>query len=186
MSGARPVRVARSSGPAPEPPGRSGLSVPSPAPSRPVERRPNTAALRRALWLAVLYVFGIAVVYALLAVLARLAPGGTGPGAANELGAFAAIAALLALAGATVALGSAPREVLLSERQTVVVGRFGRRYVFPGRDRLRVTVLRRVPPGWLSSTAVETVEIFGGSTRRTFTVDEGLLPEPAPEDEPAP
>jgi hypothetical protein len=139
------------------------------------ERRENRAATVRAMRLSIIYVFGVAAVYLLLAGLARLSSAGTSAGGSADLLAFGVVALVIALAGIVVALGQVPRAVLLGEEETIVVGRFGRQYVFPGRHRLQLTVHQRFPAGLLSPTALESVEIGGGTSRRSFVLEEGLL-----------
>jgi hypothetical protein len=126
----------------------------------------------------VLYSAGIAVVYSVLALVARTGPAGGSAGTSTELLVVGVLAVLLAAVGVVVALGAAPRAVEVGDSETVVVGRFGRRYRFPGRGRLRTTVLQRIPAGLLSPVTLESVEIAGGSTRRSFLLDEQLLEAP--------
>jgi hypothetical protein len=150
-------------------------AAPQGAPGGPSERRRNVAATRRAVRLASLYAVGIAAVYAALVVAARAGPPAGSAGSTGALTVVGGVAVLMIGVGVVVALGAAPRYVELDERETVVVGRFGRRYRFPGRERLKPVVLRRFPAGWLSPIALESVEIGGGTTRRSFLLDEGLL-----------
>jgi hypothetical protein len=187
MSAARPVRIPQRPSPS-EARGGGRLDGPEAMPAAgatPAEHRPNAGASRRAWRLALLFVVAVAAVYGLLADLARVGPAGGSGGALTDLGVVGIVAAAVACAGAVVALGAAPREVILSEAETVVVGRFGRRYVFPGRAQLRAVVLRRTPAGWLSPNAIETVEIYGGSSRRTFALDEGIVATTGRPSEPA-
>lgn len=178
MSAARPVRVAKDGGGA----GRTRVVriAPRPAPDPgptggAVETRENRGASTRARRLAVLYAVAILAVFGALAVAAGMGPAGSGAGTAVAVELVGAVAGLLLVVGVVVSLGSAPRRVVLGPSETVVVGRFGRTYRFPGRDELRVTVLQRVAPGWLSRSALESVELTGGTTRRSFLVDEGLF-----------
>jgi hypothetical protein len=185
MTGARAVRVARRRGTA-EPHAvrlaTPAAPTPSDVPDLPFERRPNLAATRRAVRLSILYAGGIAAVYVSLAEVADAGPAGGSPGTLTVLLDLGLLAALLAALGVVVALGAAPRAVELSERETVVVGRFGRRYRFPGRGQLRATVLQRFPAGLLSPTTLESVEIAGGSSRRSFLLEEHLLDGTEPAD----
>ncbi|HYA10369.1 MAG TPA: hypothetical protein VEH10_01670 [Thermoplasmata archaeon] len=178
MSSARQVRIAR----APAAHRAPDADVTTPAAPPPgidagptLERRENAGATHRAHRLALLYAVGIFAVYAALVAAARVAPGGASAGSNAELLLVGILALVLALAGVLVALGTAPRAVEFGARATVVVGRFGRRYAFPERGRLKTTVLQRTPAGRWSPVALELVEVAGGSTRRSFLIDEGLL-----------
>lgn len=122
-----------------------------------------------------LYVAGVVAVYAVLAAAAEAGPVGGAQGTTTDLLLAGLAAVVLGLAGVLVSLGAAPRSVELGEHETVVVGRFGHRYRFPGRAELTTTVLRRLPASLLSPVALETVEISGGTSRRTFLLEEGLL-----------
>ena len=153
------------------------------APSRPVpvvasppaEVRANSGATRRAVRLSLLYAVGIGAVYAGLVGLARSSTSGASAGGTAELGWVGLLALAVAAAGVVVALGAVPRAVELGEEATIVVGRFGRRYRYPGRAHLRTTVLQRSPAGVLSPVTLESVEIAGGTARRSFLLDERLL-----------
>lgn len=144
-------------------------------PGTPVERRPNTAASSRAIRLTLLYLLGVLAVYGILALLANAAPSAGSAGTGTELVGFALIAVILGAAGTLYSLGAAPRAVEIGTEETVVIGRFGRRYRFPRVGGLQVTVLRRFPPGFLNAVVVESVEISGGTSRRSFLLDEDLL-----------
>lgn len=177
MSDARPVRLARKGGSGSPHPVRLATPIVAPPPSAgpPTDRRANRAATQRAIRLSVLYALGIAAVYALLVGIARAGPTGTSVGTSADLLFAGLLALVLAAIGVIVSLDAAPRAVELGDAETVVVGRFGRRYHYPGRDRLRSTVLQRFPSGLLSPVALESVEIAGGSARRSFLLDERLL-----------
>ncbi len=127
-----------------------------------------------------MFAASILVLYALLAVYARGAAGGTGPGETTSLELFGAVAVLVALAGVLVSVGSAPRAVELRPDATVFVGRFGQRLALPPRGELEVRVLRRHAAGLLSSRPVELVEVApkGRGRRRGFLLEEGLLDVP--------
>lgn len=167
-SAPRPVRVPRPA---------SGRTASGPA--RAAERRPNVGATRRAIRLCLLFVGGIVLVYAALVALARAGPYAGSTGIVGELEIVGAAAVVVGAIGIVAALGTAPREIQLGDRVTVVVGRFGRRYRFPGRDELRVLVLQRFSTGPLTPVPLVSVELAGGSSRRTFLVEEHLL-DPAP------
>ena len=177
MSAARPVRVARAGASARQRVVRVAAPRPSPPPAKPsaVETRENVGATRRAWRLSIAYAVGIAAVFTALAVSARLGPAGTGAGTTVEVELSGLVAGLLIVAGVLVSLGAAPRRVLLGPVETVVVGRFGRAYRFPAREALTVTVLQRHGGGIFSRDRLQTVELSGGSSRRSFLLDEGLL-----------
>jgi len=172
------VRIARAPTdrrPAPAEPSAEPAAAPPTSVGPPAEVRLNTGATRRAVRLSVVFVLGIAGVYALLVALTFAGPAAGSAGASQGLLWSGVAAVLVAVAGAVVSLGSAPRAVELGEGSTVVVGRFGHRYAFPGRYQLRTTVLRRFRAGPMSPVPMESVEIAGGTSRRSFLIDEGLL-----------
>jgi hypothetical protein len=180
---ARPVRLARPGGAPPRPvqvPRGAGAGAgPATGPRDGTQRRPNVGATRRAIRLSLLFVAGIVVVYAALVALARAGPYAGSSGTAAELEIVGSAAVLIGAIGIVAALGTAPRAVELGDRATVVVGRFGRRYRFPGPGELRVTVLQRFPAGPLTPVPLVSVELAGGSSRRSFLLEEHLL-DPAP------
>jgi hypothetical protein len=193
---ARPVRLARPRARGSPHPIRPSVAPRGPTPPEPppgpeaapkplVERRPNRAATQRAVRLSLLYAVGVAAVYGVLVGVASAGPTGGTIGTEGALLAAGLLALLLAVVGIVYALGTAPRGVELSDDRTVVVGRFGRRYSFPGRRQLRPTVHQRFPAGLLSPVAVESVAIAGGSTRRTFLLEEHLLDPVSDETAPA-
>ncbi len=169
MGGARAVRLTRTGAERP-PAVRDAVAVRLPG-----ERRANTGASTRAARLTIIYVAGIAIVYVALVALSRATTTGSTPGATVDLAFALGLAALLAGVGAVLALGAAPRAVVVGAEETVVLGRFGGRHVFPGRGALTVVVHQRFAAGWLSPTAVASVELLGGARRRSFMLDEGLL-----------
>ena len=177
MSVARPVRVARDGASARRRVVRVAAPRPTPPPAEDptVEARENVGATRRAWRLSIAYAVGLGAVFTALAVSARLGPAGGGAGTTVEIELAGLVAALLIVAGVVVALGAAPRRVLLGPTATIVVGRFGRTYRFPAREALTVTVLQRHGGGPFSRERLETVELGGGSSRRSFLLDEGLL-----------
>jgi hypothetical protein len=188
MSVARPVRVARSPGAGRERPVRLpvGRAGPAGTPTREVvERRPNAGATRRVVRLSLAFLVGIAAVYGGLFALDWASPFAGSPGSSQGLLLAGVLAAAVAAIGVVLTLGAAPRAVEFSAGVTVVVGRFGRRYRFPGRDRLTTIVRRRLPSGLLSPVSLEVVELSGGSSRRSFLVDEGLFAAPEPAAQPA-
>jgi hypothetical protein len=154
--------------------------------AEPRERRENVGATRRGVRLAVVFVAAIAGVYGLLVALARSGPSAGSIGVTAALELAAALAVVVGAVGTLVPIVAAPRAVELGERMTIVVGRFGRRYRFPGRDRLTVTVLQRFGRGPLAPVPLVSVEILGGSTRRSFLVDASLFEGVGrPDDRPA-
>ena len=182
MANARPVRVARTSA-------RSGehavkLARPrvasAPRPASPRASGPivvNRAAVQRANRLSLLYAGALLVVYGVLGLYARSAPGGTSPGANDGLLWFAGVAVAIAAVGIALTLGSAPRRFELGPERTVVIGRLGRELRLPPLSELNVRVVRRFPEGWLSSAPVEHVEISPRRKGRvrSFLVEEHLL-----------
>jgi len=183
MSEARPVRIARTPRPrdAPPlpPPSRATEAIGSTGAVGPrglaTDRRENLGASQRAVRLSLLYAAALVVVFGGLVAFSYAGPAAGSTGTTFDLLVAGLTAALVGAVGVVVTLGSAPRAVELGEDRTVVVGRFGHRYTFPGRGQLRTTVWQRVPAGVLTSVPLESVELAGGSTRRTFLLDEGLL-----------
>ncbi len=191
MSSSRPVRIARVPVRATErairlPVARPGAPAVPTAPA-PFEVRENRAGTQRANRLTILYAAGLLGLYAALAVYAETAPGGSTSGGTYGLELFAAVAVLLVLAGAVLAFSSSPRRVELRPDATVFVGRFGGRLTLGARRDLDVRVVRRFPPGFLTPSVVEHVEIApkGTGRRRSFLLDEHLLDLAAPPAAPA-
>ena len=185
---AHPVRLARSGTVRPARPVR--LSVRGSRPSLSEDRantvrRENRGATQRAVRLSILFAAGIALVYGFLVDLAVGQPTGGSAGSWEWIWVVGLLAVVVGAVGVLVTLGAVPRSVELGERTTVVVGRFGRLYWFPGRSELRTKVLRRFPAGFLTPVALESVEISAGSARRSFLLEAGLLhgAEPAAEPE---
>ena len=177
---ARPIRLSRAptragapTAPADRPvdPAPPPAATGSPAP----ERRENRAATRRARRLALLFVVGIAVLFLAFALAERTSATGGSPGALFDLWLTGGIALLVALAGAVLTLTSAPTAVELSADAIVVVGVFGGRRRFGSAPNRSIRTLRRMPVGWLTPGAIESVEIAAGGVRRTYLMDEGLL-----------
>ena len=179
MATSRPVRIPRStaSPPATDP------SAPPPAEApaaRSVDRRVNRAGLQRAFRLALIYLVALFVLYVGFVLADRSAPGGTGPTATAGLLYFTIVASALAVGGVLLALAPAARSVEVSPASVVVEEWTGRRRRFPPLEELRVRTLRRYPAGFLSATAVEAVEVEGDGRRRTYHLEEGILPERRP------
>jgi hypothetical protein len=181
MATPHPVRIARSS-PAASEPVAPPIAPAEPAASAlaPVDLRRNRAGLQRAFRLAVVYLVALLVLYIGFVLADRAAPGGTGPTATTGLLYFTAIASVLAIVGVLLALAPAARSVEVSPESVTVEEWTGRRRRFPPLGELRVRTVRRYPAGFLSSGAVEAVEVEGGGLRRTYQLEEGVLPERRP------
>jgi len=175
VASARAVRVTRPRDGGSARPVRVATLPREPSTPAPNDLRENRGASRRAIRLSIVYAVAIAGVYGVLATLALTGPAGSGSGTADDLLYLGAIAVAVGALGVVVALAAAPRAVAVGDRETVVLGRFGGRYRYPGRAALRVTVLQRTPAGLLSPVPLELVELAGGTARRTFLLDEHLL-----------
>jgi hypothetical protein len=152
----------------------SGSSLPA---SGRVDRRRNQAGTERAFRLTLIYVVTLVVLYVVFVLLDRSAPGGTSTAVQTGLLYFSAIAVALGVGGALVALGPAPRAIELTTDSLVVIEWYGRRRTFPPLAEVQRSVVRRYPASFLSSRAVEAVELgtpAGG--RRTYQLEVGLLP----------
>jgi hypothetical protein len=171
VSTARTVRIPRP---------RARPTEEGPAPELPRDIRYNRGGLQRALRLSLLYVGGLVAVYAGFLAYAGTGPDGLTPGIESALVVFGVTAALLAAGGTLVALASAPRTVELSGRETRVVNVFGWVRRFPALGTTEVRALRRFPAGWLSSGPVLSVEFAAGRLRRTYLLEEGLVPTAPP------
>ncbi|MGA9840285.1 MAG: hypothetical protein WBE40_04645 [Thermoplasmata archaeon] len=182
MATPRAVRIRRSS---PEPETAAPLAGATPAPPAAgpaavpgVERRENRGASQRAFRLTAIYLVALVALYLVFVLVDRDAPGGTGPAAATGLLYFTAFASALAVGGVVICFGSVPRAVEVSESATVVVEWWGRRRAFPPLAELHAEVVRRLPPGLLSSRPVEMMELGERRKgRRTYQFEEGLIPE---------
>lgn len=163
------------SGPAPRPPAPEVTTGP-------VEVRKNAAGFQRAFRLGTIYLVALVVLYVAFLLLDRSSPGGTSPAAQMGDLYFTAIATVLGFGGVVLALSSAPRAIELRPDSLVVVAWWGRRREFPPLSGLRVTVVRRFPSGFLSSTTVEVIQLDDRKgNHRTYHVEEGLIPEHLPE-----
>jgi len=176
----RAIRIPRPKSPDPAPPGAGALPVgasPSPAPPAKVDRRPNQAATERARRLALLYIGMLVVLYGAFVVLDRSAPGGTSASAATGLLYFSAFAAILGVGGLWVALSPAPRAIEVRPDSVTVIEAWGVRRAFPPLGELRPTLVRHYPGSFLSSRAVDTLELTDSTGhRRTYQFEEGLIP----------
>ena len=140
------------------------------------ELRPNVAGSQRALRLTVVFVVALSALYAAFVLYDRTAPGGTSAVTENGVLFFTVLFALFLLVGALYSLTPAPRAIEVSPDRVVVVGRWGRRRVFPPLERLSVVVVRRYPSGWLADGPVELVEVSGDDTpRRSYLVDTAVF-----------
>ena len=178
MSTSRPVRIPRSRTHT-----VARVPVGAPMPStrtvaeRPVERRRNVAGFQRALRLALVYLSGIALIYALFVGYTLTVPITQGAGAGTDLLFFGIVALAFAIAGTLLALHSVPRAIELSSTAIVVLGRWGVRTEWTPRGELELRVVRRFPAGLLSSEPVTSVELsLPGRPPRTYLVTEGLIP----------
>ena len=156
--------------------------VRTPTPAETFERRANRAGRQRAFRLTLIYLVALLALYLGFVALDRAAPGGTSATAETGILEFSLVAAVLAVAGLFVTLSPAPRAVELSPSRLVVEEWTGRRREFPPLGSLHVHVIRRYPAGFLSSEAVEAVQVSGPKVRRTYHLTEGMIPEgrPAP------
>jgi hypothetical protein len=146
-----------------------------------IERRPNTAGTQRAVRVALVYLLALALLFLGLVLYDRSAPGGRTPGAEGTLLLFAGVAALVGALGAVVSLSPAPRAVEVTPEHVVVVGRWGRRTVWPRRGEITVRVVRRYPAGGLTPRTVESVEVWStGRPPKSYLVEEGLFAEDEP------
>ena len=138
--------------------------------------RPNVGGSQRALRLAALYVVALGVLYLGFLLYDRTAPGGTAPAAGNGVLLFTALFVGFALVGALYTLHPAPRGVEVEADHVTVVGRWGRRCRLAPLELLSVSVVRRYPEGWLASTPVELIELWGeGVPTRSYLVEAGLF-----------
>jgi hypothetical protein len=167
MATARAIRIGR--------PARE--ATPAVPPVR--DRRPNRGGVQRAVRLSVAYVAGLAAVYGGFVAYSRSTSGGTTPGADAALLLFGELAAALAAAGAIVTVFSAPRAVELSDTETRVVSVFGWARRFPPLASVRVREVRRYGAGLFGPVPVVSTELTAGKLRRTYLLEEGLLPPDA-------
>lgn len=139
-------------------------------------RRPNVGGSQRATRLAALFVAVLAVLFVGFLLYARTVPGGTAPAASNGLLLFSGMFVGFAVVGVVYTLHPAPRAVEVEADHVTVVGRWGRRLRLPSLERLSVSVVRRYPAGWLASTPVELIELWGeGVPNRSYLVESDLF-----------
>lgn len=184
MSTPRAIRIPRAgsspaTGPGPTAEGTERPAAAAPTPK--VDRRYNQAALERARRLLVIYLGTLIALYVAFLVLDRSAPGGTSATAGTGLLYFSGIAAVLGVGGIWIALSPAPRAIEVSSTSVVVVSAWARRHKFPPLDEIRAIVVRRFPRSILASRTVEVVEVTDSEgRRRTYQIEEGLLPTDRP------
>jgi hypothetical protein len=181
----RPVRIAKSTSPArvvrvPAKPSPDPVPVVTNAEDETVTERDNAPARARAWRIGAIYLVALAAMYAGFLALELRGPRAGGALATDALVLFSAVAAALAVGGLVVTLGPVPRSIEVTPTAVVVVEWTGRRRKFPALDDLRVDVVRRYSANFLSSAAVETVEVSDGRRRRTYQLTTGLLAEHRP------
>ncbi len=185
MATPRAIRIPRpSAGGAPGTAGAAGgATAPAAAPARAtrVDRRPNQAGVERAHRLALIFLGSLAVLYVGFLALDRSAPGGGSATATTGVLYFSAFAAALAAGGLWIALGPAPRAIEVHPDSVIVIEAWGKRREFPPMGEVRASLVRRYPRSFLSSRAVETLEVTDTTGhRRTYQFEEGLLPTQPP------
>jgi len=187
LAAPRAVRIPRAGPRATSPAAASSTPEAPPTPARAPtgEIRRNQAANERARRLLLLYLGTLVVLYVAFLVADRAAPGGTSSAANTGMLFFSVIAVVLAAGGIWIALGPVPRYFTLLPDALVVVEAWGRRRRFPPLDEVRAYSVRRFPRSFLNSRAVETVEVTDvDGHRRTYQVEEGVLPIVNPETRP--
>jgi hypothetical protein len=182
----RAIRIPRSGGSsalAPSDAPSSGPSARSEAsPKAKSDHRYNQAALERSRRLLVVYLGALVVLYVGFVLLDRSSPGGTSSVAETGMFYFTAIAAALAVGGIWVAVGPVPRWAEIRPEAVVILESWGTHRKFPPLAEIRVSVVHRYPKSFLSSRAVEAVEMVDTvGHRRTYHLEEGLLAEHRPD-----
>jgi hypothetical protein len=171
MSGSRAVRIPRSRAPARpavSPVGWTG------------DRRENRAGTQRAVRTTVLYVVAVLALTLMLTALDLSSSEGGRPAVLQGLELFLLIAALLIVGSSVFALSPAPRYLEVGADRIVVVGRWGGRRELGPFDSLAPRVRKHLPAGFLSSDAVDMVEVTDAAGRRhTYQVDVGFF-DPRP------
>ena len=183
MAAPRAIRIPRPSAANPRPATTVSPSSPEPPPEKPpkLDLRQNQAALERAHRLAIIFLGTLVVLYAAFVLLDRSAPGGTSTTAATGMLYFTAIAVALGIGGAWVALVPVPRAVEVHADHVIIIESWGYRRRFPSIDEIRVLLVHRYPRSILSSRAVLAVEVTDEiGHRRTYQIEEGLLPDLRP------
>jgi hypothetical protein len=177
---ARPIRIARASPPAPA----SGARGPVPPGARgapAATRIENTAAMRWAMRLGLLYALAVMVGYYLFLVLGEAAPGGRTAAGLDDLAALGILAAVIAAVGFVVILRGAPRAFEAGDDGWTVLERFGGPRRFPASPDLTIR-RRRTFRGGLAPAPIVSVQIGSGPRVRTYWIDESLLAAVLPPD----
>ena len=166
----RPAPTLRAEPPAePEPPSTSTARLPG-------EWRPNVGGSQRALRVTLLYLLVLGALYVGFLLYDRTAPGGTASPATNGVLVLTGLFAAFALVGSFYTLTPAPRGIEVAADHVTVVGRWGRRRVFPSLEQLSFRVVRHYPPSLLAETTVELIELWGrGVPVRGYLVGEELF-----------
>ncbi len=146
----------------------------------PSEHHENRGATRRVTRLGLLYAIVVLAVYGGFAALGVSGPGRGSSGVTQDLLFLGLLAGALAAGGLLFALLAVPRATEVRGDAWVVVGRFGGRRSYSLSRGLSVRRIRTYPPGLLSPEPVVSVEVVGGRVRRTYLLDENLVPEPRP------
>jgi len=164
MATGRPVRIARAAGLETDRAAETG------------ERRVNVAGSQRALRVTVVYLVVLVALFAAFVLYDRSAPGGTASPSTNGIYVFTGLFVVFAFGGAIFTLHPAPRALEVGPDRVTVVGRWGGRRVLPPLGSLSTRVVRRYPPGLLSGTPVEQIELWGRDVPlRTYLVEDGLF-----------
>jgi hypothetical protein len=172
----RPVRIPRPTTPPPSADRATGRSSPRGAP--PPNYHPNRAGTQRTVRLTLTYLAMLVAIYAAFVLYARTGPSAADPGITLVLLELTGFAAVLAIVGAVLTLTPAPRGVIAEPDAYVVVGRWGGRVSWGPLTEVTVRQVRRYPAGLFSSAAVDSVEVSQqGRRRRSYLVEEGLLPD---------
>ena len=146
-----------------------------------MERRRNVAGFQRAFRLALIYLLGLALVFALFVGVDQTAAVTRGAGAGTDLLLLGIAALAFAVVGTLIALHPAPRTIEVSRTAIVVIGRWGRRTEWSPLVELRLRVVRRFAAGFLSTEPVESIELtVPGRPPRTYLVTQGLFPSLSP------
>lgn len=170
MAASRPVRIARSAGPAPR---RASLT--------PGDWRPNRAGTTRAFRLFLLFSAVLAGLYAMFVSLTLSRSGPAFSGEADAFAAFTTVALLFGVLGWWVTLGRAPRGVRSTPTETVVVERMGQTRRYPSEAVRSARVVARYPRSLLSAAPTEVIEIRAPSrSPRSYLLEAGLLAGLAP------
>jgi hypothetical protein len=177
VSEARPVRIARSTAPprggVAGRPVRAERASPPPPPTGTL----NTAASRRAYRLGLLFVLVVAIAYYLFVVAGSYSPGGGSVSERIDLAFLGGLAACFAAGGFLFTLAAAPRSVEIGPSGwTLHLRPWGQKEYSTARG-MRVRRLQTVREGLFTPAPIVYVELSEGKLRRTYWVDESILPE---------